>query len=77
MAKKVIISNDYFNAFYKNGTLSLSGKPERLNAETLSQMHPDAECYALGEDVYDELLNGDDYPQSLEEVPLERLQRLP
>lgn len=76
-AKKVtIIINDYFNAFYEDGTLSLSGKPEDLNAETLARTHPGAEFYELGEDVYGELLNGNDYPHSLEDVPLERLRRL-
>lgn len=76
MAKKVIIASDYFNALYENGVLAMSGKPDHVDAETLSRVHPDAEVYTISQDVYHELLNGADYPASIEDVPLSRLQRI-
>ena len=35
MPKKIIIASDYFNALYENGVLTMSGKPDYVDAETL------------------------------------------
>ena len=76
MPQITIIASEWFNALYTDGALLRSGKPEYLHAETLVSLHPDAALYSMGQDVYDELLDGNDYPQSLEQVPLTRLERL-
>lgn len=76
MSKTAIIASDYFNALYENGTLSKSGKPEYLNGNTLALLHPDADYYSMPEDVYDELLDGVDYPEKLSDVPLNRLHKI-
>jgi len=42
----------------------------------LRRWYPDAELYTMPQEVYDELLNGMDYPASIENVALSRLQRI-
>ena len=75
MAEHMIISSDYFNALYTDGRLTLSGKPDRVDAETLARVHPTASVYGMDSDVYFDLLDGNGYPADAESLPLERLTR--
>lgn len=76
MSEQVFIGHDYFNAWYEDGTLKESGKPEYLDIETLLTVFPDANVYTMGDDVYDELLDGANYPASLSDVPLDKMSRI-
>ncbi|MGI8306987.1 hypothetical protein [Saccharopolyspora hattusasensis] len=76
MPQHAIILSDYFNSLYTDGVLAESGKAKNFDGETLIRCHPDAEVYQMGDDVYNELLNGDDYPPRIEDVPLGRLERI-
>ena len=75
MAKHTIISSDYYNALYTDNKLALSGKPDSLDAETLARVYPSASFYGMESDVYLDLLDGNDYPADIEQLPLERLTR--
>ncbi|QDK02679.1 hypothetical protein PP304_gp191 [Gordonia phage Phendrix] len=76
MSDHVFIGHDYFNAWYEDGKLKQSNKPDYLDIETLLSVFPDANAYWMGDDVYEELLNGEDYPASLSDVPLDRMQKI-
>ncbi|QBZ72761.1 hypothetical protein SEA_GODONK_173 [Gordonia phage GodonK] len=76
MSDQVFIGHDYFNAWYVDGALKESAKPDYLNIETLMTVFPDADVYWMDDDMYDELLNGDDYPVDLRDVPLDRMRKI-
>lgn len=71
-----IILAEYFNGVYVDDVLAHSGKAKDFSGHTLMQTHPLATVYEMGQDVYNELLDGDDYPSHLSDVPLGRLARL-
>lgn len=74
--KRVIMQSEYFNALYEDGVLAKSGKPSYLDAETMANLYEDAEVYFVPQAVYDEHLNGDDYPRLLSDFPLNECERL-
>lgn len=76
MPQITIVLSEYFNGVYIDGVLAHSGKAKDFSGHTLMQVHPLATVFQMEQDVYNELLDGDDYPLSLEDVPLERLQRI-
>ena len=70
---EIIVTSDYFNAWYLNGQLGDEGKPERLDGETLGRLYPQAAWYEMPSDVYDEVLDGAGYPARFEDLPTDRL----
>jgi hypothetical protein len=70
-----LLSSDYFNAHYVDGILVRDAKPDYLDVETLARTFPDAAVYDVPEDVYDEYLNGNGYPQQLSSFPLARCRK--
>lgn len=72
-ADQIIVTSDYFNAWYLNGQLGDEGKPERLDGETLGRLYPQAAWYEMPADVYDEILDGAGYPARFEDLPVDRL----
>lgn len=70
-----IISSDYFNAFYLDGVLELQAPPDYLDTETLFTLFPKSEYYGIPYDTYDQLLNGNGYPNLLSDFPLELCER--
>lgn len=73
--KRVIVQSDWYNALYEDGLLVKQGKPERLDAETLANLFEDAEIYWVPQNVYDEHLGGNGYPQDLADFPLHKCKR--
>lgn len=73
--KTTIISSDYYNAFYEDGVLKHQAKPDYLDSETLFTIFPDSEYYGVPYDLYEELLEGDGYPELLENFDLSRCNR--
>ena len=71
---QVLVSCDWFNAWYLDGQLADEGKPSYLDAETIQRLYPQAAWYEMPQDVYDEILDGAGYPKSLADLPLDRLQ---
>lgn len=71
-----LFANDYFNAHYQDGVLVRDGKPEYLDVETLARTFPEAEVYVVPEDVYDEALDGAGYPESMNDFPVARCQKV-
>ena len=73
--KTTIISSDYYNAFYVDGILKHEAKPDYLNAKTLLTIFPNSEYYGVPYDLYDQLLDGDGYPEHLKDFDLSRCDR--
>lgn len=75
-----IIQSDYYNAVYFSDTLANQAKPERLDAESLIRTHQalgiTVELYVMPSDVYDEVLNGEGYPASFDDLPVDRLNKI-
>lgn len=72
--EKVIVSTEYYNAFYVNGRLMYESKPDYLNTETLHNLWPEAAYY--GADVLEEEgMIEDGYPELLADIPLDRCER--
>ena len=72
-ADEIIVTSDYFNAWYQDGQLSDQGDPDRLDGETLARLYPQAAWYEMPAGVYDEILDGAGYPARFEDLPVDRL----
>lgn len=73
---QVLVSCDWFNAWYLDGQLADEGKPSYLDAESVQRLYPHAAWYEMPQDVYDEILDGAGYPQALADLPLDRLRMI-
>lgn len=73
----VIIGSEWYVALYLNGSLYREAKPDYLHAETLHTLWPEAPFYWMDYDLYDELImEADGYPEHLDGLPLERMEKL-
>lgn len=70
----IIVATDYYVGFYKNGQRVSQGKD--LDAETLFRTNPGAEVYRVPDAVYEELYDGEGYPDTAAELPLARFERV-
>lgn len=74
--KRVIITSEYYNAFYENGVLKHEARPDYLHGETLHTIFPEAEYYGIDYILYDELIGDQDgYPTLLEDFPLDQCKK--
>jgi hypothetical protein len=69
--EKVIITTEYYNAFYVNGRLVHESKPDYLDTETLHNLWPEASYYGAYE-LEEEGEFEDGYPELLSGVDLSR-----
>lgn len=74
-SERVLIGSDYYNAHYLDGRLVRQGKPDVLNLETLAREYPDAAIYTVDENLYDKVLDGEGYPDSLGNFPLDECEQ--
>jgi hypothetical protein len=73
---QIIVTSDWYNAWYLNGQLADEGKPSYLDAETVQRLYPQAAWYEMPQDVYDEILDGAGYPARFEDLPVDRLRAI-
>jgi hypothetical protein len=74
--KAVVIQSEWYNGLYINGKIKDQGKPGYMNVETILRLLPNAELYYMSTEIYDEVLNGAGYPESLDELPLDQMEKI-